>query len=911
MMKDALYLLFACVLTILSASASAQSVIRNFSFDEFLLLSARVVETVAPEVGPYAVRRQMIVRNNYAASEFTCDAAIAGNFGYASFETGRASVPAQRDVVIVSALFNTSTTPNTGPFPAPARDEIFCTPITTSSSTTTSTSSNNGTSQSISFAGKVSATINADFTRAQIQIDRIENTGSRATGPMSIELRAVESDGRGYTLGSIAVPSLGAGSLRRSNQATLPLIRVPSGSYDLVLYLVRSGAAEDRAVLANNFVIPDFGSIAVAGGDIGFENNFSRVRWRANSLSNTRESATGPLKVVVGLKTSRSAGQYYRVATIEVNSLPAQREYRDLNLVAQVDGLPPAGRYLVEVYVSANGTYAEPVTYSGSVDIPSTGNNRPAPTDSGTGEPTGGSDAAAPVGRPRFTRNTIGRPGEVLLAWQTLPAATRYELYRSETREVRGNRIANQASTTFTDKDAIASKTYFYRVRGCNASGCSRYGGPVAGRSASGGSNPGAGPTDNAPTGRPRFTRNTLNLNGQVQLAWVTVPQAANYEVYRSTQRTSRGNRISIVQGRTNYDDTNVAPAVTYFYRARACNDAGCGPYAGPVAGKAVASGNNNGGSGGSGVNGSTPDFNSVLPNPITASFDDSGGFVLIDWGVDSLPDIEWEVFRAPKKEIVGQRVFRGSGRGYTDRSVVAGRTYFYRVRACQGTKCTRFRGPVAGRTSSNELGWWDPAMKVVASEGTEINGQVRLVMQRPSAELLSKYASIEVVRSRAGNDAEKSLSRPLSRFQSEGDLGLTDIPPRIETQYRYTFYICDRAGGKSFGDILCDKGPTALGWAASLSPPPTLLSCSADASQWENNSSNLPFLLIESSSWTWSPYPTPFTKWRLYVRQQSGGFLAKSTILHNSPKTIYRARSCRTSTRTSCSRPSSQICIP
>ena len=57
---------------------------------------------------------------------------------------------------------------------------------------------------------------------------------------------------------------------------------------------------------------------------------------------------------------------------------------------------------------------------------------------------------------------------------------------------------------------------------------------------------------------------------------------AASYELYRCTTSSTASCGTAIYSGAsTSYDDTGAAPGLTYYYRAKACNAAGCSDFSG------------------------------------------------------------------------------------------------------------------------------------------------------------------------------------------------------------------------------------------------------------------------------------------------------------------------------------------
>ncbi|MEN5118216.1 hypothetical protein ABE488_12930 [Luteimonas sp. TWI662] len=168
---------------------------------------------------------------------------------------------------------------------------------------------------------------------------------------------------------------------------------------------------------------------------------------------------------------------------------------------------------------------------------------------------------------PPTTPPTISTPatnstGSFAVSWGSVASAARYELQE----RLNGGSwtLAHNAAGTskaFADK---AAGTYQYRVRACNAGGCTGYS-PV-----------GSTQVAFAPTGAPSLSLPALSQDGNYTASWTTVATATKYELQ---QRVNGGNWTGV----GNPSDLSWPFAGradgTYEHRVRGCNFAGCGPY--------------------------------------------------------------------------------------------------------------------------------------------------------------------------------------------------------------------------------------------------------------------------------------------------------------------------------------------
>ena len=72
--------------------------------------------------------------------------------------------------------------------------------------------------------------------------------------------------------------------------------------------------------------------------------------------------------------------------------------------------------------------------------------------------------------------------GKPMLAWDAVPGATSYRIYRSTSRDTGYSLLATTTSTSHVNTSAAKGTTYYYRVKACNAAGLSPYSNIVSAR---------------------------------------------------------------------------------------------------------------------------------------------------------------------------------------------------------------------------------------------------------------------------------------------------------------------------------------------------------------------------------------------------------------------------------------------
>ena len=72
--------------------------------------------------------------------------------------------------------------------------------------------------------------------------------------------------------------------------------------------------------------------------------------------------------------------------------------------------------------------------------------------------------------------------GKPMLAWDAVPGATSYRIYRSTSRGTGYSLLGTTSSTSYVNTGAAKGTTYYYRVKACNAAGLSPYSNIVSAR---------------------------------------------------------------------------------------------------------------------------------------------------------------------------------------------------------------------------------------------------------------------------------------------------------------------------------------------------------------------------------------------------------------------------------------------
>ncbi len=271
----------------------------------------------------------------------------------------------------------------------------------------------------------------------------------------------------------------------------------------------------------------------------------------------------------------------------------------------------------------------------------------------------------------------------VAVSWSSSSGATTYQLFRCTTSSTSscGSTIYTGSSLSYNDTGASPGVYYYYRVKACNTAGCSGYSSYNTGYRLA----PPATPsTPSASDG---------SYTDRVRVSWSSVSGATSYQVFRCTSSSTSSCGAGFTDSASPYDDYAAAPGVTYFYRVKACNTAGCSGYSSYNTGYRLA-----------------PPATPSTPSASDGSYTDR---VRVSWSSVS-GATSYQVFRCTSSSTSSCGAgFTDSASPYDDYAAAPGVTYYYRVKACNAAGCssystynTGYRGATSG-TTEDLVGFW------------------------------------------------------------------------------------------------------------------------------------------------------------------------------------------------------------
>lgn len=255
------------------------------------------------------------------------------------------------------------------------------------------------------------------------------------------------------------------------------------------------------------------------------------------------------------------------------------------------------------------------------------------------------------LNRPVVTAKNASNTGKIILSWDSMKNARKYEIYRSTSKDGTYKKIDSTTSFSYTDISVTAQKTYYYKVRavGSTSAVTSLFSEPVRAV---------------CKLIRPTVTLKNSGATGQVVVSWKAVTGAVGYDIYRCRTEDGTYKKIGTTTSLKFSDDTGTVGA-TYYYRVRALakDEDATSAMSKPASA-----------------------FRKLARPAISAEADKDSGKILLTW--ESVEGARfYDVYRATSKTGKYSLIKRAFFTDVTDNTTAAGKTYYYKVRACCDTE--------------------------------------------------------------------------------------------------------------------------------------------------------------------------------------------------------------------------------
>ncbi len=233
-------------------------------------------------------------------------------------------------------------------------------------------------------------------------------------------------------------------------------------------------------------------------------------------------------------------------------------------------------------------------------------------------------------------------------------------------------------TVSFSSTGLSASTTYSYRVRASNSAGYSGY------------SNTASATTPAAPALTPPAAPANLAASAvsssQINLSWSDLSSnESGFEIQRSTDNYTFGQIASVGAGVTSYSNTSLTANTTYYYRVRAVNSAGSSAF--------------------SSVASATTQATVTVPAAPSnlAARAVSSSQINLTWSDGSSNETGFVIQRSTDNYTFVQIATVGAGvTSYSNTSLTANTTYYYRVRAVNSAGSSAFSNVASATTQAS-----------------------------------------------------------------------------------------------------------------------------------------------------------------------------------------------------------------
>ena len=241
--------------------------------------------------------------------------------------------------------------------------------------------------------------------------------------------------------------------------------------------------------------------------------------------------------------------------------------------------------------------------------------------------------------------------GKPYIKWAAVAGASKYEVYRSGSKDGTYTLLGTTTNLNYTDSKANAGYIYYYKVKAVNANSIkSNYSATVAAT---------------CHCARPVVKPDYLISTGKPYIKWTAVSGASKYYVYRSGSSNGTYKYVGTTTA-TNYTDNKANAGYTYYYKVKAVSkvSSGANSYYSVVIGATCHC--------------ARPSVKITTVN----------GSPRLTWNAVT-GAAKYEVYRATSKNGSYTKMFTTSNLSYTNTSAKAGTTYYYKVKAVSKVKST------------------------------------------------------------------------------------------------------------------------------------------------------------------------------------------------------------------------------
>ena len=241
--------------------------------------------------------------------------------------------------------------------------------------------------------------------------------------------------------------------------------------------------------------------------------------------------------------------------------------------------------------------------------------------------------------------------GKPYIKWAAVAGASKYEVYRSGSKDGSYTLLGTTTATNYTDNKANAGYIYYYKVKAVNANSIkSDYSATVAAT---------------CHCARPVVKPDYLISTGKPYIKWTAVSGASKYYVYRSGSSNGTYKYVGTTTA-TNYTDNKANAGYTYYYKVKAVSkvSSGANSYYSVVIGATC---------------------HCARPS---VKITTSNGSPRLTWNAVAGAN-KYYIYRSTEANGTFEYLYSTKNLFYTNKSAVAGTTYYYKVKAVSKVKNT------------------------------------------------------------------------------------------------------------------------------------------------------------------------------------------------------------------------------
>lgn len=263
------------------------------------------------------------------------------------------------------------------------------------------------------------------------------------------------------------------------------------------------------------------------------------------------------------------------------------------------------------------------------------------------------------------------KKGQIKVSWKSVAGAGYYQVYRGTSKNGTYKKIKETTSLSYTDKNRMEGKKYYYKVRAVKK---------VADKVYSYSTYSSQKSARNLKT--PVISSITSYSSNQLKVKWGNVSGASYYQLYRSTSKNGTYKYVATVKGKE-YTDSSLKTGQSYYYKVRAVNKTGrvkgYSSYSKVVSGSTVQTAS---------INKAYSYTSSQIKLQMKTIKGASG----------------YQIYRSTSKNGSYQKVAETSSATYLDKKLSGGKTYYYKVRAIKKQKSGKGYGSFSGIKSCRAL---------------------------------------------------------------------------------------------------------------------------------------------------------------------------------------------------------------